>query len=325
MPSYLSDSRLNSYESAFCGAAAGVVSRVATAPLDVVKIRMQLQTHRTEFRFGKHVAGAAAAKYNRIIPAMRTILREEGILGLYKGNLAAEYLYLLYNAVEFCAFREIELALDTLDPNDRVPHSAKTFIGGMLGGSIATATTYPLDLLRTRFAMQGNKKHYTGLVQAMKLIYRNEGIAGFYGGIWPAVIQIMPYMGLVFASYDKIATTFKRGRENGILNPEHKPLHDILSGALSGVVSKIAVYPMDLVRKRLQVQGPNLHGYVIESIPAYATRSWLACLKHIAANEGITGLYRGLTVALIKVAPAISLTFFVYEKAKDGILWMKDA
>ncbi|KAG2220159.1 hypothetical protein INT45_013857 [Circinella minor] len=308
MPSYISDSRLNSYEAAFCGATAGVVSRFFTAPFDVVKIRMQLQPHRTQFQL-KH-ADPKTIKYTRIIPALKTILREEGIRGLYKGNLAAEYLYLLYNAVEFCAYREIELFIEKLDSQNQIPAAAKTFTSGMLAGSAATSITYPLDLLRTRFAMQGTHN-------------QTEGIIGFYWGVWPTLMQIMPYMGLVFTTYDHIASTFKAARENGTLSPDHKPMHDMLSGALSGIVSKTVVYPMDVVRKRLQVQGPSRKHYVISAIPEYATRSWFKCMKLIAAQEGVSSLYKGLTVSLIKVAPAISMTFFVYEKTKDMVISWK--
>ncbi|KAI9474878.1 mitochondrial carrier domain-containing protein [Zychaea mexicana] len=324
MPSYITDSRLNGYEAAFCGAMAGVVSRFFTAPFDVVKIRMQLQPHRTQFHL-KQASPSSHVKYDRVLPALKTILREEGVRGLYKGNLAAEYLYLLYNAVEFCAYREIELAIEKLDSKKQLPGSAKTFLGGMLAGCVATSITYPLDLLRTRFAMQGtHNQQYTGIVQAVKLIYRTEGVAGFYWGVWPAVIQIMPYMGLVFASYDHIASAFKAARENGTLSADYKPIHDMLSGALSGVLSKTAVYPMDVVRKRLQVQGPSRKHYVIDSIPEYATRSWFKCMTSIAEQEGVSSLYKGLTVSLVKVAPAISLTFFVYEKTKDTLLSWKE-
>lgn len=80
---------------------------------------------------------------------------------------------------------------------------------------------------------------------------------------------------------------------------------------------------MDVVRKRLQVQGPYRKDYVIQSIPEYASRSWIKCMRLIAEQEGVSSLYKGLNVALIKVAPAISLTFFVYEKTKNAILDFK--
>lgn len=80
---------------------------------------------------------------------------------------------------------------------------------------------------------------------------------------------------------------------------------------------------MDVTRKRLQVQGPYRKDYVIQSIPEYASRSWIKCMRLIAEQEGVSSLYKGLSVALIKVAPAISLTFFVYEKTKNAILDFK--
>lgn len=56
-------------------------------------------------------------------------------------------------------------------------------------------------------------------MQAIRLIHQTEGIRGFYWGVWPAVVQIMPYMGMVFMTYDGFATAFEKARvrmEGGI-------------------------------------------------------------------------------------------------------------
>ncbi|KAI9322586.1 mitochondrial carrier domain-containing protein [Dichotomocladium elegans] len=320
--------KLNTYEAAFCGATAGVVARFFTAPLDVVKIRMQLQTHRKQFRFlSTHGSGTPTVKYGHIIPAFKTILREEGIKGLYKGNLSAEYLLLCYNAIEFCVYKATDDTIDRLvreGKNEGMPKAAKTFMCGMVASSVATVATYPLDLLRTRFAMQGEmNRRYTGIAQAIGLIYRTEGLLGFYRGTFLAVIQIMPYKGLVFTIYDKIACRFERARETNLLPASHKSAHDMLSGALSGVISKTLLYPTDVVRRRLQMQGPHMANYVIDSIPDYGTRSWLKTMTLIVHQEGVRSLYKGLSVALVKVAPALSLTFLIFEKTKELILTFK--
>ncbi|KAI8087375.1 mitochondrial carrier domain-containing protein [Thamnidium elegans] len=200
MPSYVTDANLSSYELAFCGGMAGVVSRAVIAPLDVVKIRMQLQTHRTHFGFNPL---SSDVKYSTIRQALKTILKEEGVRGLYKGNMPAEYLYLSYSAVEFWAYKELEQAMEGLDKKGKVPHTIKTFGCGMIAGCAATAATYPFDLLRTRFAMNKEPQMANiSVTQAMVDIYNKEGPRGFYRGLWPAIIQIMPYMGLLFSSYD---------------------------------------------------------------------------------------------------------------------------
>jgi solute carrier family 25 thiamine pyrophosphate transporter 19 len=85
----------------------------------------------------------------------------------------------------------------------------------------------------------------------------------------------------------------------------------MISGALSGFVSKTVIYPFDLVRKRLQVQGQT-------------TEPWLRCLKSIVVKEGFKSLYKGLAPSLLKVAPANAVTFMVFEETKDLILLFKD-
>ncbi|KAI8364757.1 mitochondrial carrier domain-containing protein [Radiomyces spectabilis] len=324
MPSYVTDANLNSYQLAFCGGVAGVVSRFVISPLDVVKIRMQLQTHRTHFKFKGETP--PHVKYSRVMPALKTILREEGIRGLYKGNLPAEYLYLSYSAVEFWAYKELETLLEKLDSNQILPRTSKTFLAGMMAGTAATSATYPFDLLRTRFAIQGEHKHYTGMAQAIRHIYRQEGLRGLYQGLWPTVVQIMPYMGLLFTGYDAIAGAFKVLRDEQILPASYKPTHDMISGALSGILSKTAIYPFDVVRKRMQVQGPYLSDYIVPApkIQTSGQMTLWSCFKNIVQQEGARSLYKGLMPSLIKVAPANAVTFLVFEESKKILLWWKE-
>ncbi|KAI7870977.1 mitochondrial carrier domain-containing protein [Spinellus fusiger] len=326
MPSYVTSNQLNSYELGFCGGVAGVISRFFIAPLDVVKIRMQLQTHRIQFQPAVN-PNYVDVKYKGIIQTMKTIAKEEGIRGLYKGNVPAQYLYVSYSAIEFWAYKELEMVLESMvrediiitvtrmidlgtDKTHQLPHIAKTFLSGMVAGSAATTITYPFDLLRTQFAIQTDKVHYKTVLDAVRTIHYTHGIRGFYKGLGPTLVQIMPYMGLVFASYDLIASRLKQMREEGQLQAQHKPWHDSFSGAVSSVIGKTAVYPMDVVRKRMQVN---------TSLPI----PWWTSLRQIIQNEGFISLYKGLFPSLVKVAPAVALTFLVFEETKKGLLLLK--
>ena len=86
---------------------------------------------------------------------------------------------------------------------------------------------------------------------------------------------------------------------------------DFICGGLSGIISKTAVMPFDLIRKRLQVQGPTLNHYG-SSIPKAPSSSFILTGIYIARTEGILALYKGLTMALIKAAPSSAITFFVF-------------
>ncbi|KAL9051198.1 MAG: hypothetical protein Q9162_006176 [Coniocarpon cinnabarinum] len=148
-------------------------------------------------------------------------------------------------------------------------------------------STYPLDLLRTRFSAQSNEKIYSNLVVGLRMIHRDEGLAGFFRGSTAAVGQIVPYMGLFFASYETLKI---------MLAGYQLPIGsgDAIAGVVASVTSKTAVYPLDTVRKRLQVQGPTRSRYVHRNIPQY-TGIW-STLKAIVEKERTRGLYRGLSV-----------------------------
>lgn len=80
---------------------------------------------------------------------------------------------------------------------------------------------------------------------------------------------------------------------------------------------------MDVVRRRLQVQGRHRTDYVIASIPEYSRKSVLACMRAIVQKEGALALYKGLVPGLVKVGPASAINFLVFEKSKRILLYFK--
>ncbi|CAI2176923.1 15971_t:CDS:2, partial [Funneliformis geosporum] len=307
-------SALSSIETSICGAVAGMISRFIASPLDVVKIRLQLQPGRpiNPILSGKlpnqstYYSDSFARKYNGMFHAIKLIVREEGIRGLWKGNLAAEYLYLTYGAIQFLTYQRMQNFFNHiyLNKNGKPIMNVKLqpFLSGAICGTTATVITYPFDLLRTRFAAQGEKRTYTGLNHAVQQIYAQEGYRGFYRGITASVAQIIPYMSLMFGSYEFLKKSFRKMEEKNIWFHNFKGAEDLLSGAASGIVSKAGVFPLDLIRKRLQVQGPNRTNYVISNVPLYSTSIFI-CIRQILRHDGFFGLYKGLTPALIKSAP----------------------
>ncbi|KAL4806331.1 mitochondrial carrier domain-containing protein [Aspergillus unguis] len=293
------------------GGIAGLISRFCIAPLDVVKIRLQLQIHSLSDPTSRiHVSGPV---YKGTLSTIKTILREEGITGLWKGNIPAELMYVCYGAIQFTMYRTTTQLLAQLDPH-RLPQPVESFISGAVGGGVATASTYPLDLLRTRFAAQGSGENrvYGSLLSSVKDIARNEGIAGFFRGCTAAVGQIVPYMGLFFATYETLRPVMASA-------PDLSPIPllpgsgDAAAGVLASVLAKTGVFPLDLVRKRLQVQGPTRALYVHRNIPEY--RGVFNTMGMIFQTQGVRGLYRGLTVSLFKAAPASAVTMWTYERA----------
>jgi len=187
---------------------------------------------------------------------------------------------------------------------------------------------------------------YTGVLQAFRHIYLKDGIKGYYRGMSPALIQVIPYMGIMFGSYDtlkQLASWLKTRAANDTSsssNPSSQKslshvllgLEDMLCGALSGVISKTGVYPLDMVRKRLQIQGsdqqkanasilssqPGGSGSGVVRVASTAVEAMPTTVRktmvHIVRQEGYLALYKGLLPGVLKAAPASAVTFLVFSQ-----------
>ena len=113
-------------------------------------------------------------------------------------------------------------------------------------------------------------------------------------------------MGILFGTYEATRTSLNA---RNVVSPGTS---DFLAGGIAGIVSKCAIFPLDTIRKRLQVQGPTRERYIHKDIPVY-TQGILHCAKDIIKQEGIRGLYKGLGVALLKSGPSAAVTLWVFE------------
>ncbi|MCJ1348233.1 mitochondrial thiamine pyrophosphate transporter [Peltigera leucophlebia] len=204
--------------------------------------------------------GATASHLLRrgAVQTFKTILHDEGVTAFWKGNIPAELLYITYGSIQFSIYRFSTQILSPLS----LPTSAESFISGAVAGAVATTLTYPFDLLRTRFAAQGPDKVYVSLRSSILTIARDEGFVGFFQGLGAGVGQVVPYMGLLFSAYETLRPPLS-----------HLSLPfgsgDAMAGIMAGVIAKTGVFPLDLIRKRLQVQGPTRMRYVGGMIPVY--------------------------------------------------------
>ncbi|PXF43620.1 Mitochondrial thiamine pyrophosphate carrier [Gracilariopsis chorda] len=168
-----------------CGAVAGTTARLFVAPLDMLKIRFQVQSETK-----------GLYQYRYITSALRSIVSTEGVRALWKGNVPAMLMVTPYSALQLSAFYQLQQA----NPISKEPYASLSV--GAVSSCFATVCTYPLDLLRTRFAAQTEPRHYDTVRHAMSVIYTKEGIRGFYAGLHPTLLSIVPYMSLQFAMYE---------------------------------------------------------------------------------------------------------------------------
>lgn len=151
MPGYDKEKpSLSPHQYAIAGAASGAITRFLCQPLDVLKIRFQLQVE----PINKNVLGS---KYQALTQATKIILVEEGFLGFWKGHNPGQLLSISYGLIQFQVFEYLTKASDKfLNMNAKSP--GVHFICGSIAGAASTVGSFPFDVVRTRFIAQGNDK-----------------------------------------------------------------------------------------------------------------------------------------------------------------------
>ncbi|XP_065350398.1 mitochondrial thiamine pyrophosphate carrier-like [Cloeon dipterum] len=301
-----SEHHLTGSQLGIAGATSGAVSRALTQPLDVLKIRFQLQVEPTAGR------ETAKSKYRGVLQATRLVVKEEGVSALWKGHIPAQGLSLLYGASQFYTYELLtHYACDLkFNPAAFWVH----FTCGALSGCSACFITNPLDVVRTRLIAQGEPKIYSGMTSAFTAIVRKEGFLAFYKGLTPSLILIAPQIGAVFACYEFFHDAWCSTLPNAT---GWAPL---ICGAMAGVCSKTLVYPLDLAKKRLQVTGFEHARKSFGEVVVY--RGLGHVLWRTATKEGLHGLFKGVWPSVLKAAFTTGLQLAVYEQTCHMLVLM---
>uniref|UniRef100_A0ACD5WM42 Uncharacterized protein n=1 Tax=Avena sativa TaxID=4498 RepID=A0ACD5WM42_AVESA len=306
------------------GAISGGISRTVTSPLDVIKIRFQVQLEPTASwgLLRKDVYGPS--KYTGLLQASKDILREEGLPGFWRGNVPALFMYMPYTAIQFTVLHKLKTFASGSSRTEDHLHLSPylSYVSGAIAGCAATVGSYPFDLLRTILASQGEPKVYPNMRSALVDIIQTRGVRGLYAGLTPTLVEIIPYAGLQFGSYD----TFKRSmmswnryRHGSEVDNSASSFQLFLCGFAAGTFSKAACHPLDVVKKRFQIEGLKRHPRYGARIESSAYKGMYHALKEIVVKEGVGGLYKGLFPSVVKSAPAGAVTFVAYEYISDWI------
>jgi solute carrier family 25 (mitochondrial folate transporter), member 32 len=182
--------RLDSSDHLRCAWQAGFLTATLTNPLWVVKTRMVLQTP------------DGVARYRNVAGALGAIWREEGVRGLFRGYLPA-MIGVAHGAVQFSCYEYIK----RLITRHKLEGDAAYFVAGGLSKLFATVVTYPYQVVRTRMQDRppvGQVHRYATTWATVSLTWRAEGVRGFYRGIIPGALRVMPNTAIVFMTYEKV-------------------------------------------------------------------------------------------------------------------------
>ncbi|MFQ6646219.1 hypothetical protein Gotur_019085 [Gossypium turneri] len=312
---------------ASAGAISGGISRTVTSPLDVIKIRFQVQLEPTSSWALLRGDLSGSSKYTGMSQATKDILREEGLLGFWRGNVPALLMVMPYTAIQFAVLNKLKTfasgSSKTVDHLSISPYLS--YISGGLAGCAATVGSYPFDLLRTILASQGEPKVYPTMRSALFDIISTRGFRGLYAGLSPTLVEIVPYAGLQFGTYDTFkrwAMTWNRSRSFNTSSTTDHSLSSFqlfICGLAAGTCAKLVCHPLDVVKKRFQIEGLQRHPKYGARVDHRGYKNMFDALQRILQSEGWHGLYKGIVPSTIKAAPAGAVTFVAYEFTSDWL------
>ena len=285
----------------FAGGIAGMCAKSFTAPLDRLKILLQVQ-HKQYRSYG-------------VFSGFAAIYKKEGIFGYYKGNTAMMARVFPYAAIQFMSYEQYKKLVRPYF--NQSTHTSK-LLAGSLTGITAVTFTYPLDMVRARMAFQVHERKYAGIIHTLLSVPRQEGgFIALYRGFSSTILGMIPYAGVAFYSYEVIKSFLMRtfpfwttksamdGSGTIVLNIPA----NLLAGGMAGAISQTVSYPLDVSRRHMQLAGMISE----QSKPLGIT----ATLSQVYRTSGVKGLYRGMTINFYRSVPQVAVSFSVYELLKQ--------
>lgn len=286
--------KTNMVEDFMLGGISAAVSKTIAAPIERVKLLLQNQGE----------SSSITKPYTGIIDVFVRVPAEQGVMSLWRGNMANVIRYFPTQALNFMFKDFYKQYLEQPRSAGFIP----CLLGNMASGGAAGATSllvvYPLDFARTRLAVDvgsGKAREFTGTIDCILKTAKQSGWGkgGVYNGFVVSCVGIVFYRGAYFGLYDTILEQdfMKTG---GFLVK-------FSVGYSVTVVAGLLSYPLDTIRRRMMMVsgGKNAGKY----------KGSVDCFRQILVNEGLSSMYKGASANILRgLAGALVLVSFDYCK-----------
>lgn len=301
-------------------AAAGVIARICTHPLDTAKARLQ-------------AVGSGASAYRGPWDVLVRTAQTEGLQGLYRGFGAVIVGGTPGTVLYLCSYEiaKEKLAQAIQRTNDRGTASdfAVHFASGMIAEAVACIIYVPVDVVKERLQVQHAANnamdgYYSSSLHALKTISHTEGLLSLYKGYGATLLSFGTYSGLFFLFYERLLDQtrvyLERTSPSFSEGQRAVPFHwTVICSCTAGAAASWLTSPLDMAKLRLQVQRGQSAGAMAKGTNTITTigyRGVAECLAHAYRNGGIAGLFRGAGARVLHFAPATTVTMTAYETCR---------
>jgi len=266
------------------GGVSAAVSKTAAAPIERVKLLIQNQDEMIK-------QGRLQTPYKGIGDCFARVIKDEGVVSLWRGNLANVIRYFPTQALNFAFKDQFKRMFGYSKEKDGY---GKWFAGNLASGGAAGAASlcfvYSLDYARTRLAndakasKKGGERQFNGLIDVYTKTLKSDGIVGLYRGFNISCVGIVVYRGLYFGLYDSLKPVLLTG------NMKDSFLASFFLGWGITIGAGLASYPLDTVRRRMMMTSGEAVKY----------SSSFAAFREIVSKEGTKSLFKGAGANILR-------------------------
>lgn len=315
--------------------AGGMTSAALTSPLDVLKTRLQSDFYQTQLHSLRaahplpqtsssvlSISRSAMIHLNETVQILRSIHVHEGWRALFKGlgpNLTG---VVPARAINFYAYGNGKRILNDYFGYDPTESPMSVHLGAAAAAGIVTGTaTNPIWLVKTRLQLDKNAAHlpgrgrqYKNSWDCIKQTVRHEGIRGLYRGLSASYLGVTE-SSLQWVMYEEMKRVMARWEVERNTDPAHIAswVDDVkvwggklLAAGSAKLIAAGVTYPHEVVRTRLR-QAPTVPASGGKVEMKYTGLA--QCFRTIFKEEGMIGLYGGLTPHLLRVVPSAAIMF----------------
>lgn len=266
------------------GTLTGFIEAIICYPTEFVKTQLQLQSK-------------SNPEYKGILDCGMKTVQKNGPMGLYRGALP---LVIGSSGKQAARWTGFTMVSDNFkDEKGNISMIARSFSGACGGVAEAVLAVTPIETLKTRVTddMRRGTGNYTGSMDALMKIMKNDGPGGLYRGVVPTIGKQATNQAVRFP-VQFFALTCMVGDDKEL---QKHPLYSGAAGAIAGAVSVLVTMPQDVVKSRMQGE---------EAKALY--KGTLDCAQQIMKIEGPMMFYAGTWPRMIRVSLDVAITFAVF-------------
>ncbi|KAH0745270.1 hypothetical protein KY285_006927 [Solanum tuberosum] len=310
------------------GGIASIIAGCSTHPLDLIKVRMQLQgetpisapatVHNLRPALAFHTG---AANHTISIPAPSVvapprvgpvsvgvkIIQQEGVAALFSGVSATVLRQTLYSTTRMGLYDMLKQKWT--DPDTNIMPLSKKIVAGLIAGGIGAAVGNPADVAMVRMQADGRlpisqRRNYKSVIDAITQMSKSEGVASLWRGSSLTVNRAMLVTASQLASYDQFKETIL---EKGLMK-DGLGTH-VTSSFAAGFVAAVASNPVDVIKTRVM----NMK---VEPGMAPPYNGAIDCAMKTIKAEGPMALYKGFIPTISRQGPFTVVLFVTLEQVR---------